>query len=110
VKNGPSPESAAALFTDTRQVLRTLRQAMGDPALSGGCFLLAELFDVLATDPAAEALLVYPLASRNLDRCCGFPTTPWCRSDRIPPRRLRGVRCPRIWPTATPRNCSAWFR
>lgn len=48
---------ASALSADERRVLLTLRRSMLDPALSGGCPLLAELFLVFTEEEAAIALL-----------------------------------------------------
>jgi len=42
---------------DARHVPHTLRRSMLDPALSGGCPLLAELFAVIAEDDVAAPLL-----------------------------------------------------
>lgn len=42
---------------NTRHLMTILRQAMSDPALSGGCGLLERLFEVIAEDEAAESLL-----------------------------------------------------
>ena len=48
-------------LADQRLVLATLRRSMLDPALSGGCPLLGEMFAVLASDPvAAELMLATP--------------------------------------------------
>jgi hypothetical protein len=45
-------------LADQRLVLATLRRSMLDPALSGGCPLLGEMFDVLADDPVAADLML----------------------------------------------------
>ena len=42
---------------DTHHLMMILREAMRDPALSGGCFLLSELFAVIAEAEEARALL-----------------------------------------------------
>jgi hypothetical protein len=53
--------TTADLLADQRLVLETLRRSMLDPALSGGCPLLGEIFAVLAEDEvAAELLLATP--------------------------------------------------
>lgn len=44
-------------FEKTRHLMLSLQQTMQDPALSGGCFLLGELFATLAEEPAARPLL-----------------------------------------------------
>jgi len=46
-----------AKASDTRHVLKILQQAMRDPSLSDGPFLLGELFSILAEDETAQALL-----------------------------------------------------
>lgn len=53
--NGPSSscEPAAA----ERHLLTILAAAMRDPALSGGCSLLADLFAALSEEPAARSLM-----------------------------------------------------
>jgi len=45
-------------LADQRLVLATLRRSMLDPALSGGCPLLGELFAVIASDPVAADLML----------------------------------------------------
>ena len=48
-------------LADHRLVLATLRRSMLDPALSGGCPFLGEMFAVMADDPvAAELMLATP--------------------------------------------------
>jgi len=42
---------------DTRHLLRILREAMQDPALSGSCVLLGEIFAAMAEEEAAQSLL-----------------------------------------------------
>jgi hypothetical protein len=46
-----------AALEDTQHLMMILREAMRDPALSGGCFLLGELFAAIAEQEAARPLL-----------------------------------------------------
>jgi len=49
--------STSGAATDDRLVLLALQHAMRDPALSGGCALLAELFAIIPDEAAAQPLL-----------------------------------------------------
>jgi hypothetical protein len=51
------PVPPSAIERDDRRVLLALQRSMTDPALSGGCALLAELFAALPDEPAAAPLL-----------------------------------------------------
>ena len=49
--------NAQSSAEENRHLMRSLREAMRDPALSGGCFLLGELFAAIGEDDAAQPLL-----------------------------------------------------
>jgi hypothetical protein len=84
------------LQEDNRHLMRILRQAMQDPALSGGCFLLGELFASIAGEESALRLIEavpawkFPgllLSASLLFRAAtnaGHPLTPYL-ADSCPP-------------------------